>query len=57
MKELTGLQKEKIEYAINEEMDNLEDNINDMLKGILIGIGLEDNQEALVFAREIFFKG
>lgn len=57
MKKLTGLVKENIEYMINSEIDSLEDNVNDMLKGILSQLGLENNQEALVFARKIFFKG
>lgn len=57
MKELTKKQKENIDGVICNRMDDLEDTINEAIKEVLADIGLKNNQDALVLAREIFFRG
>ena len=56
---LTEFQKGDIEAVVCNNMDNLEDVINTNLKGLIEGIDskLSNNQDALIYAREIFFKG
>ena len=54
---LTEKQKKNIEEAINDRIDGLEDGLNEMFEKILIDIGLGHNQEALLYAREIFYRG
>jgi len=56
-KKLTKAEESKIKEAIEDRLDNLEDTVNDNLKSILEDIGLKDNQEALLYARELFYMG
>lgn len=57
MKKLTQKDKSKIKEFINDRLDNLEDTVNNHLKSILEDIGLQNNEEALLYAREIFYQG
>ena len=56
MKKLTNKQKEEIDLMVNERMEYLEYCINIPFREIISDLGIK-NDEALVFAREIFFRG
>ena len=49
-------EKFRIEMAINNSMDTLEDVLNASLRDIIDEMKIKD-EEAIVYAREVFFKG
>lgn len=50
------MNKEKIENLVSENMDDLEETLNSKLKKLLFDVGIKD-QDSLIFAREVFFRG
>lgn len=54
--ELSKDKKKKIEECINNSTDYLEDALNDRMREILEENSIND-KDAIVYAREVFFRG